>query len=315
VLLGAGLLLFIALLFTHKMPTGFSRTLVFIFMGLFFALCIAMLVPPVRVSAMAFAGLGLKAQLDPLSSDPHIIDVVPGKIVLGQTAELAVWGSLLMPGGQTPQARIAGVSVPVKAAAENQVVLNTASLNVSDSQLGSQQLVLIYNGQEGPKDIVTLVKPQANTSPADLQISSFTLTPTQPIKDQPAQGKIQVCNRGGTLAASFVVRWKPIATMAGQTQRINVDVNQCFTVAFTHTFTDTGSFTSQAIVDAYGDIQESNETNNTQSLGFTVIPATTQPVITRTPRSTGGCPSNKPKCCEPGEGKCALCIGQGQYCP
>jgi hypothetical protein len=100
VMLGLGLLVFIWLLFTQRMPSGLARNLVFLFMAVYFALFGSLVVPPVRGYAMTFTGVGLERQLQDVPSGPRVIDAFPDTIVLGETQEVEVWGSILRPEGK-----------------------------------------------------------------------------------------------------------------------------------------------------------------------------------------------------------------------
>ena len=114
VMLGVGLLVFILLLFLRRLPQGLARALLIGFIAFYLALFGSLaLVPPVRGYAMTFTGIGLEQRLEKVANEPRILDIIPDRIILGDTREVEIWGNTLRPQDQSPTVKIADRSVPV----------------------------------------------------------------------------------------------------------------------------------------------------------------------------------------------------------
>ena len=128
VLLGVGGLVFVWLLFTRR-PSGFGGALAYLFIAAYIGIFGALVIwPPARGYAMTYTGIGLQQRLAVVNT-PHIVELVPEQITLGQTQELQIWGSMLTPQGKTPTVTIGGQTVAVRAASDQQVVVDVHDLS------------------------------------------------------------------------------------------------------------------------------------------------------------------------------------------
>lgn len=123
----------------------------------------------------------------------------------------------------------------------------------------------------------------APTPTADLVITAFSVSPTQPVQGQPATIRITVRNQGtGAAAEGFVVQWKsdknsptgPADTVPG------LAAGASTTVVLTYSFPKAGNFTTVATVDTGNAVDETNESNNLEILSVSVTPAQPDLLIT-----------------------------------
>ena len=209
VMLGVGLLVFILLLFLRRLPQGLACALLIGFIAFYLALFGSLaLVPPVRGYAMTFTGIGLEQRLEKVANEPRILDIIPDRIILGDTREVEIWGNTLRPQDQSPTVKIADRSVPVSAASNERVVANVAGFSAAE---GSTNLVLTYEGRDGPREVVQLVRLTPTPTPPDLVITGFSIDPASPVQRGNARATITVRNQGNGAARSFVVQWRPSA--------------------------------------------------------------------------------------------------------
>lgn len=273
IFLGLGLLLFIFLLFTHRLPTGLAGTLVLVFMALFLALNGALVfIPPARAFAMTFTGVGLEQRLAKVAPQPRILDILPDPIVIGRTNEVQVWGNTLLPQGTPPSVKIADRSLPLNAASNDQVVVNVTSLDVPD---GSTNLVLSYGATEGPREVVHVARLTPTPSPPDLTIVGYSISPASPVQRGNARASITVRNQGaGPTNRSFVVMWKPFAAHPGLSSPIpSLNAGQSQTLTFDFAYPNPGTVDAVAIVDVFNTVAETNEGNNSLTRAVAVQPA------------------------------------------
>lgn len=271
VLLGLGLLLFIWLLFSRRLPGGFARLLLLLFMAAYLALFGAMvLLPPVRGYAMAYTGVGLEQRLEKVANEPRIFDVFPHTIILGQTPELEVWGSTLRPEGKSPTAKIAGLPVTVTASSDQRVVVNVADLTAPE---GSHNLILIYDGREGAREVVNVSHLTPTPAPPDLVVFGLHIDPSSPVVGDNAHAIIWVRNRGSGPARRFEVELRPYAGHPGLTTEVPVlNATQSQSFAFDFAYPNPGNFDAVAIADVSNSVPETNEANNSRTLRVTVQP-------------------------------------------
>ncbi len=269
VLLAIGLLIFIWLLFSKRFPSGLAGVLAFIFIiayvGVFGAL---ILVPTARVTLMTFTGVGLKQRLDTVANQPRVVAVVPESILLGETDEVQVWGSGLLVNNQPPAVQIASSNVPLSASSQQQIVANVSSLN---APAGSTNLSLQYPERDPITAVVRIVVPTPVPQPPDLQITSFSISPSSPVQRQNARATITIRNAGGLEARNFVLQWKPFAAHPGEStsiSRLNPGASQTFN--FDHAYINSGTADSVAVVDVFNAVAESNEGNNNQTRSVNV---------------------------------------------
>jgi hypothetical protein len=325
-MLGLGILLFIWLLYVKRKSPGVTRTVAFILMAAYTALFVSIaFVPPVRAWIMVYTGLGLRGRVEKVASAPRIIDVVPYDVVLGQTREVQVWGTTLMPQGKTPSVKIADHSLPVTSSSDQLIALDVSGLT---GPTGTTFLVMTYEGIQGPDPERLNLKGQSSppVSPPDLIIASFTISPAHPLLKKNAQATIVVRNDGNSAAGKFIVAWRPSADQTAQTSEVkDLDAGESQPVVFNYAYMSTGSFDTVAIVDYLNWVDESKEDNNnvTQNVEvrLEIQPGSTSHPVT--PPST--CEEEDP--CPPPEGKemisrccpdangCCICVPKNLSCP
>lgn len=272
VLLGIGVLIFVYILFSRGLPANnFARILAFTFMigyaAIFFGITF---VPPVRVLVMTSTGIGLQQRLETIVSQPRIIELRPDLVLLGETDELEVWGSTLLPDGQVPTARIADQPVTLNASSNDLLVVNVSDLTGTTT---STNLTLEYTDHDPLTSVVRLVQPTPVPVPAELQITNLTVNPSSPVENRNAQATVTIRNNGGTDARNFIVRWRPLATHPGLSQSISaLAAGQTTTLTFNHSYVIPGRVDSVATVDVNNSVAESNEGNNDRQLSLTIQP-------------------------------------------
>lgn len=272
VLLGIGLLIFVFLLFTHRLPSSrIAQVLGFAFMLAYVVLFGALiLVPQVRVFVMTTTGIGLQQRLETITAVPRILAVLPETVIIGETSELEVWGSKLRLNGEPPTAKIAEQPVPISAASDDLLVLNVSTL---ESDTVSTNLVLEYPEQEPLTEVVRLFKPTPVPAPADLTITNLTISPASPVEEGNTQATVTVRNQGGSDARNFTVRWRPLATHPGLSQSVALlRAGQSTTLTFNHAYVAPGAVDTVATVDIFNNVAESNEGNNDRTRSVTVQP-------------------------------------------
>ncbi|CAG0932451.1 hypothetical protein TFLX_02592 [Thermoflexales bacterium] len=269
ILIGLGLLLFIVLVFKHKIPAGLPGVLIIAFMVIYLVLFGSLaLIPSVRATAMAFTGVGLQQRLDKTSNQPHIVDVIPSKIVLGETQEIEIWGNALLPQGKSPTVKIAERSVPVSAASSQLIVVNVSTLNVPE---GSTNLVLVYGEDDAIPAVVNIARITPTPAPPDLTLASFTVNPSSPVQRGNARATLVVVNQGQGPSQKFVVQWKPFAGHPGLSTSVpGLNAGQSQALTFDFAYPNAGTVDSVASVDVFNTVAETNEGNNSRTLQLSV---------------------------------------------
>lgn len=283
--LAIGLLLFVRLLFSGKLPQGgLSRVLVLLFMAAFLAIFGSLvLVPSVRAYAMTNLGLGLKQKLDKTTNQPRIVNVIPEAVTIGQTSELELWGTTLLPEGKRPTAKIGTLTVPVKAASNDEIVLDVTGLGALNG--GSFDVVLSYDGGTEVRSVVRLIRLTPTPPPADLALTSFSLSPASPQQRDNVTASITLSNQGGSTGA-FFLEWRPSAVDTATAVKIRVtgmQAGETKTFTLNTAYPNPGTFSSVAIVDSANEVAESNEANNSLTRSITVRAI---PTVTPVPPST-----------------------------
>jgi len=127
-----------------------------------------------------------------------------------------------------------------------------------------------------------IVNVVVSPAPVDLVISSFSISPTSPIRGSKTTATITVANLGGYPTGPFWVQWKPTGQDAAGGPRVRIDglnsagePNDTMTVQLDSTFYVAGPYTSWAKVDIYDQVVEFNELNNVATLNVTVQPRET----------------------------------------
>ncbi len=273
ILLGLGLLLFIWLLFSRRAPSGWARYATIAFMAAYLALFGAMaLIPPVRAFAMTFTGVGLEKRLEVVKPQPRILDTFPDTVILGKTKELEIWGTTLFPESHAPSVKISGTPVPVNASDDKRVVVNVSTLNVPD---GSRDVVLAYDGRDGPREVVKFFRLTPTPAPPDLIITSYTVDPPSPIARGNTRATITVRNQGsGPVNKSFVLRWIPGTAISAKDRQVaSLGAGESQTFTFDYSYLTPGRVDAVATIDPNDSVKETNEGNNSLTRSFNVQPA------------------------------------------
>ncbi|MBX3062065.1 MAG: hypothetical protein KF726_03760 [Anaerolineae bacterium] len=273
ILLGLGLLIFIWLIFSRKLPDGIMRPVVLLMMVAFLVVFgMLALVPRVRAQVMSAAGLGLEKELKRVTEPvPEVVGVEPRLITLGVTPSIRMIGINLRPDGKTVTATIGGISVPV-VAADREAVLTVGGLSLN---VGNQEAILLYDGVEAARtrQLVEVKQQVTPPPPPDLVITSFTISPSSPTAKAVTTATIVIRNQGGSAAGSFTVRWRPITSPATDV-RITINglaVGASQTLNFTHSYVTSGTVSSIATVDEFNTVNESNEGNNERTISGIVV--------------------------------------------
>jgi len=117
-------------------------------------------------------------------------------------------------------------------------------------------------------------------APIDLVITSFSLSPSTPVRGDKTTASITVKNNGPIDTGGFFVSWKPTsdAWWPSLAYVPGLHPGQSQTVTMDGTYWGTGSFTTVAEVDPFNMVEEPGpgaESNNTQSMPVTVVPPST----------------------------------------
>jgi subtilase family serine protease len=130
--------------------------------------------------------------------------------------------------------------------------------------------------------LMTPTAAHAQTPCADLSVTGFSVSPSQPVQRQPATFAITIRNSGTCAANGFVVQWKtdPFAPSGPSTPVVGLAANASTTVTFDFAFLTPGNFETIAIVDTANSVEETNEANNLAILPVTVVAATVDLVVT-----------------------------------
>jgi hypothetical protein len=271
VLLGIGLLLFIFLLFSRRIPGGIAGPIVLTLMvGFIVVFGVLAFVPSARAAAMDATGLGIEKRLEQAAEQlPEVVGVDPRLITIGETTTVSAVGVGLNPQGKTVTARIGNQGVPVAAATDREVAVNVSGLTIAN---GTHELVLLYDGEAGPNAVVEVDRIVTPPPPPDLVITSFSLNPSSPVQRGNTRATITIRNQGGSPATSFAVQWKPFATHPGITQSVaRLDPGASRSFSFDHAYINAGTVDSVATVDALGRVSESNEANNSSTRSNVVV--------------------------------------------
>ncbi len=135
----------------------------------------------------------------------------------------------------------------------------------------------IYELNEGNNSFTApLVVGPANI---DLTINSVVITPATPQQGVDAQIDISISNLGNSDAGPFTVSWNPdaygliIPSGATLTSEVSsLAIGATTTVTFHYIYPAFGNFHTVAQVDAFNEIKETNETNNSSILDISVDP-------------------------------------------
>lgn len=274
IMLGLGLLLFIFLMLRGSLPTGPPRTIGFTLIVVYLLLFGAMLVPPARAYAMTFAGSDLATRLEQIPQEPRIFRIVPETIIVGETAEVLVYGNTLEPAqGASISATLNGVAAPL-VSSDTRIAIDVTNLDLAP---GPVRFALLYDGQEGPNFLLHAEDPEQPAAPADLVVTGFRIDPPSPVQGGQTVATITIANQGQGASEPFNVLWLPdVAGPAGPSQRIRegLQPGEETELVLPHGYALQGAFETSAIVDPPpGEVDESDEGNNLRTMRVTVSPA------------------------------------------
>jgi hypothetical protein len=257
-LLGVGILILIWLVTTRRVQPWSAGL-----MGLFLVLFISLLLPSSRAAVMRFSGVGLQATLDRTGGGPRIFDLVPSSVVIGQTEELEIWGSELMPRGEEPAVLVGSASVPVRAASPDRVVVAMTGVT---GPTGSVTLRVRYSRGEGLRTVVKLIPPPVEEKPPDLTLTDLAMTPAQAFENQAVTATATLRNDGDGPALGILVaaRRSGVDIATQDTLEIaRLEPGASMPVVFHNLpFPEPGTFEVELIVDPYNAIEEEDEHNN-----------------------------------------------------
>lgn len=271
VFLGIGVLVFFAVLYLRRLPTGIARPIVGA-LGLGYVLVFGTLafIPPVRVNALVFVGAGLEQQLEVGDPVARIFRVVPDSIVIGETEEIEIWGTALRPGGVDPEIMLGGFVLPVSAASDSRVVARVVDVQLV---VGSAAIIVRSGADEAAREVVRVVEAAHPPEPPDLVVAAATLIPASPVVGGNAQLVVTVRNDGGP-ADNVLLEWRMTAAATGdaKSQLLAFEPGESKMVSFNGSYLDEGQFESLVIVDPLNSIEEKDENNNQRQLAVTVKP-------------------------------------------
>lgn len=181
VILAVGLIAFTWLLFTRRLPADPpSRRLALLGMGIFVLLFGTLLLPQGRAYAFTWSGIGRRVEQ---LVEPRIFQVVPETLVAGRAQEVVLLGARLAPGGEPPRVQIAGVDVPVTAAADELVAVNVREVDWT-GLTGIQAIRLETTPpQDGASQVATATITIQEARPLP-SVISWTITPLGDVYEQ-----------------------------------------------------------------------------------------------------------------------------------
>jgi len=267
ILLGVGLLIFVALMFTGRLPQGFPRLLTYAFMLAFVVLFGALiLVPSARIYAMDITGIGKRQRIDDVQAKPVIARIDPQIVMIGRDTRITVVGDNLTPQDKQLTVKIGTSDVIILSATPRQLSLDIKALK---PQVRPYDLTLYYDGQKGPVGSVEF------TTPPDLRMDWLGFDQQWPLKQGSlARARVSLTNQGDSTAARVEIKLQP----GDSTTKIVIisDLRPFETrlPLFEFIYQASGALTAHAearILSSNG--QEIDTTNNSANLRVTVAPA------------------------------------------
>lgn len=136
VLLAIGIVVFVVVLLRKGVTSaGFAAILGYVLILAYIVFFGALVVlPGLRGLVISTTGIGLRDRLDTVVNQPNIFAVMPNTILTGETAEIDIWGSSLIPEGEEPAITIADQAVPVKAISRDRIVLDVSGVVAAMAQ-------------------------------------------------------------------------------------------------------------------------------------------------------------------------------------
>ena len=139
VLLAIGIIVFVVVLLRRGVTSaGFAAILGYVLILAYIAFFGAIVLSPqLRGQVIATTGIGLRDRLETVINQPSIFAVIPNTINIGETDEIDIWGSQLLPEGEEPAITIADVAVPTSAISRDRIVLDVSSVVAAAAQAAS----------------------------------------------------------------------------------------------------------------------------------------------------------------------------------
>lgn len=130
--------------------------------------------------------------------------------------------------------------------------------------------------------VLTAPPASAQTPCADLHVTGFAVSPSQPIAGQVATVTVKILNSGTCVAQGFVSQWRqePFAPAGPSAPVVDLAAGETATLDLNYTFPNAGNFESTIVIDTHNDVEETNEANNLQILPITVLSATVDLSVT-----------------------------------
>lgn len=179
ILLAIGVLIFVGIFFRSGgkiNPVGamLGFILIVAYIGFFGAL---VLVPQFRGWVMSTTGLGLRDRLESVTLQPSVFAVIPDEIIVGETTEIDVWGSSLMPNEQQPTITIGEVAIPFTASGDR-IVLDVSAVIGTGDTLGTGISIdpsrIVLQPDQMRDLLMTPAAPTLDIEPADRPDSGST---------------------------------------------------------------------------------------------------------------------------------------------
>jgi len=169
ILLALGLIAFIWLLFTRRLPMDPpSRRLAYVGMGAFVLVFGGLLLPQGRAYALTWSGFGRRVEA---LTHPEIFDIRPDTVVIGKTQELLIFGARFTPEGAGPTVRLGDLELPVAAAGNELVAVSLAGADLTGYS-GSHTVSLLTAEDEAATASVEVRPPRPLP-----YVRSWTITP------------------------------------------------------------------------------------------------------------------------------------------
>ena len=265
----------VVLIWRKGWPLGIAGIVTGILVVLFVVVgALLAFVPSAKAQALKAVGKGTEAPT--IEVVPQIFDALPNPILLGQTHEITIDGVHLILNQTQPVVTINGTVAAIRAAGENQIVITAPSSGAD----GTVQLKLAYNnGQQTVGIPITLRRPTATPSPAQILMSNFYVSPSNPVAGSTiVNAYVTATNQGGITSQQFDIVWTPLpnTTFNIHVPALNPGTAQQFSSS-TYTYPHDGTFP--------GLVRSSSTQmgNNPTVLTNTVIVKTPTPTPTPTP--------------------------------
>lgn len=149
------------------------------------------------------------------------------------------------------------------ASTENETAkTNVTSNTTSPAVTASNENTIPSNTESASTTGTPTVTPPAEVKKADLYVKSYTLSETPKVGSE-FTATIVIGNKGQAASVESYWEWWATASKQGCNKKIGaIAVGGVSTVQCKYTYTDWSDYTTKAIADSQGDVDESNENNN-----------------------------------------------------